>query len=155
MVDINKDAKADAKANVAQAPRRETVEVTGLVRDSAASQAKEEKVKLTGGDTHEATQRGYAIDPTTKAGILIEEGELIPVNQPISDEWMKPVDKKDRALRGAIEEALDFKPKDVDLTGASAAAIEALCLMSGITTKGLSKDDMILAYNAHREKDAG
>jgi hypothetical protein len=48
---------------------------------------------LTGAGTHRATQRGYAIDPETHAGVLVDEGEPVPANIPVSKEWMEAVKK--------------------------------------------------------------
>jgi hypothetical protein len=47
--------------------------------------------KKTGSDTHRATQRGYAVDQKTGAGVLVEEGELVPAGIPVSENWMEPV----------------------------------------------------------------
>lgn len=107
--------------------------------------------KKTGADTHRATQRGYATDPTTGAGVLVEAGDMVPADIPVSDEWMEPVKKADRALEGAIAEGQDPLPKDVDLTQLSKSALEALAAERGINVKGLSKDDLISAIKAADE----
>lgn len=80
---------------------------------------------------------------------------MVPADQPISDAWMEKIGKKDRALAGAVAEALDPHPKDVDLTKLNVAALQALAADAGINVDGLSKGDLITALNAHREKDAG
>jgi hypothetical protein len=116
-------------------------------------------VKKTGSDTHRATQRGYATDPKSHAGVLVEQGEMVPANIPVSDEWMEPVKKSDRALAGAIDEANDLHPKDVDLTKLNVAALQAMAAERGINAEQdgqiLSKKDLIAAIKAHVEKDAG
>jgi hypothetical protein len=106
--------------------------------------------KKTGADTHRATQRGYAVDTTTGAGVLVEAGELVPANIPVSDEWMERV-KGDRELAAAIAEGQDPLPKDVDLTQLSKPALEAMAAERGINPKGLSKDDLITAIKAADE----
>ena len=107
--------------------------------------------KKTGADTHRATARGYAVNPDNGAGVLVEPGELVPANIPVSDEWMEPVKKSDRALAGALEEAQDPLQKDVDYTQLSKAALEAVAAERGINVKGLSKDDLIDAIKAADE----
>lgn len=47
----------------------------------------------TGLNTHRATQRGYAIEPKTHAGSLIEPGDYVPPDQPVSQIWMVESDK--------------------------------------------------------------
>ena len=114
-----------------------------------------EKHPKTGPDTHRATQLGYAIDPATGAGVLVPEGDVVPADQPVSDAWMEKIGKKDRALAGATDEALDPHPKDVDLTKLDKAALQAMAAERGINVDGLGPKDLISAINAHREKDAG
>lgn len=114
-----------------------------------ADETKERKVAKTGADTHRATQRGYAIDPNTGVGALIEEGQLVPPNQPVSEVWMEPVKKGERALAGALEEALDPLPKDVDYTQMTVAALQAVAAGFGISPGGLNKADLITAIAAH------
>jgi hypothetical protein len=110
---------------------------------------------LTGGNTHRATQRGYAIPqtdpPEARAGVLVEEGEIVPANVPVSETWMEPIKKADRQLTRALEEAGDEAPKDADLTALSKSALEAMAAERGINVKGLSKDDLITAIRAERE----
>lgn len=112
-------------------------------------------VKKTGAETHRATQRGYAVDPDSKAGTLVEEGELVPAGIRVSTEWMEPVSKKDRAAAAAIEEALDPHPKDVDLTKLDKAALQAMAAERGINVDGLGPKALIDAIKAARENDAG
>lgn len=102
-------------------------------------------IKHTGSDTHRATARGYA------DGQLIEEGDLVPAGVPVSDEWMEPLKKSDRALAGAMQEAQADHPMDADLTQLSKQALEAMAAERGINVKGLSKDDLITAIKAERE----
>lgn len=106
--------------------------------------------KKTGSDTHRATQRGYAVDQKSGAGILVEEGELVPAGIPVSENWMEPV-KGSKALAGALEEGLDPHPKDVDLTQLSKPALEAMAAERGINVKGLSKDDLVTAIKGADE----
>jgi hypothetical protein len=177
MADTKNDTKPGAAAagtKVAAAPtaaptgQRRTVAVTGTEVGAAGAGAKaKKKVELTGDNTHIAVARGYSI--VDGGGVLVEPGEFVPARTPVSlkseDEddpravagvgWMEKVAKKDRDLMEANAQALDFKPKDVDLTQASTAALEALCLMNGIDVGGLDRDGLIAAYTAHREKDAG
>lgn len=108
----------------------------------------EKKVAKTGSDTHRATQRGYAIDPDSGVGTLIDEGHMVPPNQPISDEWMEPVKKADRALEAAVQEAQDPLPKDVDYTQMTVSALQAVAAGMGISPGGLSKSDLITAIKA-------
>lgn len=100
--------------------------------------------KLTGSNTHRATQRGYA------NGELVEAGDLVPSGITVSEEWMEPV-KVSKALAGAIEEATDPNPKDVDLHQLSKPALEAMAAERGINVAGLSKADLITAITAERE----
>lgn len=110
---------------------------------------------LTGDNTHRATQRGYAIPqtdpPEARAGVLVEEGEVVPADVPVSDTWMEPIKKADRKLARAVEEAQDESPKDTDLTALSKPALEAMAAERGINVKGLSKDELITAIRAERE----
>lgn len=107
--------------------------------------------KLTGANTHRATQRGYAIPENTEAGILVEEGEIVPADVAVSDEWMEPIAAKDRRLARAVEEAQDESPKDADLTALSKSALQAMAAERGINVKGLSSEDLITAIRAERE----
>jgi hypothetical protein len=110
-----------------------------------------DKKQLTGADTHRATERGYAIPDGTNAGQLIEDGDMIPANVPVGS-WMEPVKGKDRALAGAVAEALDESPKDVDLTQVGVPGLKAMAAERGINPKGLSEADLITAIKAEREK---
>lgn len=115
--------------------------------------------KETGSETHIATQRGYAVDPTTAAGVLVEPGEFVPAGIAVSEEWMKPVKKAERAALGAQAEALDPHPKDVDLTKLNVTALQAMAAERGINVeqdgKTLTKNELIDAIKAKREHDAG
>lgn len=121
--------------------------------------ADEKTVKLTGDNTHRATQRGYAVQQATEknpspGGVLIgpeEETDIVPANVPISDEWMEPIKKGDRNLARAVSEAQQDHPTDADLTALSKPALEAMAAERGINVKGLSKDDLITAIKAERE----
>lgn len=106
------------------------------------------EAKKTGANTHRATQRGYAVDPTSLAGVLVEPGEPVPAGIPVSTEWMEPVKRGDRALAGAMDEALDQTPKDVDLTQVGMAGLKAMAAERHINPKGLSEDELILAIKA-------
>lgn len=109
----------------------------------------------TGPNTHRATERGYAVDPDSNAGVLVEEGEMVPAGIPVSETWMKPVKKGDRALAQAVGEALDPHPKDVDLTKLNLAALQALAAERGINPGSLSKKELVTAIKAAAENDAG
>lgn len=113
----------------------------------------------TGSETHIATAKGYAVpDNADGAGILVEEGEIVPANVPVGD-WMEKLPKAKRALAAAGQEALALKPKDVDLTKLNVAALQAMAAERGINVEQggspLSKKDLITAINAARENDAG
>jgi hypothetical protein len=114
--------------------------------------------KKTGEATHRATRRGYAVDPKTGAGVLVEEGDLVPQDQPVALEgdhengWMAPVKKADRDLAEALEEATDPIRKDVDITKLSRPALEALAAERGVNVhKGLSRGDLIAAIKTADE----
>jgi len=98
----------------------------------------EKKQKLTGSNTHRATEKGYAL------GQLVEANDFVPAGVPVSTEWMEPV-KGSSELERAVNEALDPQPGDVDLTKLSKAALEAKAVDHGINPGGLSKDDLITA----------
>jgi hypothetical protein len=69
------------------------------------------KRKLTKAGSHVATAKGYA------NGTVIEEGEPVPADIPVSTEWMKRVDgKDDSAFERAIADVLNPLPDDPDLT---------------------------------------
>jgi hypothetical protein len=110
--------------------------------------------KLTGANTHRANQRGYAIPQAGpaegRAGILVEPGEIVPADVPVSDVWMDPI-KGSRNLAAAVQEAQQDHPTDADLTQLSKPALEAMAAERGINVKGLSKDDLITAIHAERE----
>jgi hypothetical protein len=109
-------------------------------------------MKKTGDNTHRATQRGYAIDPKTAAGVLVEEGDIVPADQPVSDNWMEPIKKGDRELAAAIEEAQDPLRKPADLSQLKRPALEALAAGKGVNVhKGLSDDDLRQAITAADE----
>lgn len=114
--------------------------------------------KKTGAETHRATQRGYVVDSTSKAGVLIEPGEIVPAGIPVG-EWMEPIKKGEVARIAAAEEATDKHPKDVDLTKLDTSALQAMAAERGINVeqagKKLSKADLIAAINAKVESDAG
>lgn len=97
-------------------------------------------VKLTGANTHVATDRGYA-------DTIIEAGEMVPAGIPVSKEWMEPVGK-DGALLAATQAALDPLPDDPDLTKVSKQGLEAMATERGIPVAGLSKEDLITAIKA-------
>lgn len=113
-------------------------------------------VKKTGANTHRATRRGYAVDPNTGAGVLVEEGEFVPAGIPIAHEddediengWMQPVSKADARLGAAMEEALDPIQKDADLTQVGLPGLKAMAAERGINSKGLSEKDLIAAIKA-------
>lgn len=105
-------------------------------------------MKKTGDNTHRATQRGYAIDPTSNAGVLVEEGEIVPADQPVSEIWMEPIKKADAKLAAAMEEALDPTPKDVDLTQVGMPGLKAMAAERHINPKGLSEAQLIDAIKA-------
>jgi hypothetical protein len=105
----------------------------------------------TGHDTHRATMRGYAIASGSAAGQIVEEGEIVPANVPVSEEWMEKLDKKEAKLTAAVNEAQDENPKDTDLTALSKPALEAMAAERGINVSGLSKADLITAIKAERE----
>lgn len=111
--------------------------------------------KLTGDNTHRATQRGYAIPQTdpveARAGVLVEQGEMVPAKTPVSEEWMEPVKSGDRRLAQAVEEAGQDHPTDVDLTALSKSALQAMAAERGINVNGLGKEDLITAIKAERE----
>jgi hypothetical protein len=121
--------------------------------------AAHKKVARTGSETHRATARGYAVpDNADGAGVLIEDGEIVPANVPVG-EWMEKISKKDAKLLAAGEEALDPHPKDVDLTKLNVAALQAMAAERGINVEQagtpLSKKELITAISAARENDAG
>lgn len=122
-----------------------------LERENAALRAGNEPAKpkpapkKTGSDTHRATARGHAL------GELIEPGEMVPAGVPISENWMEPVKKGDRALAGAMQEAQADHPGDADLTQVGLPGLKAMAAERGINPKGLSEDDLIAAIKAERE----
>lgn len=116
-------------------------------------------IKHTGTNTHRATQRGYAVDPDSMAGTLVEAGEIVPPKIPVSENWMEPVGKGGKALAAATDEALDPHPKDVDLTKLDVAALQAMAAERGINVEqdghALTKKELITAISTARENDAG
>ncbi len=125
---------------------------TGVV-DEKKWRAAADKVEKTGSETHVAVMNGYA------AGAVVEEGQFVPADTPVSDIWMKRVKASERKAVAAAAEAVDPKPKDVDLTKLGVPALQAMCATEGINVeqdgKPLTKAELIAAYNAHIEKDAG
>lgn len=111
-----------------------------------------EKLPRTGSDTHRATARGYAIpDNANGAGVLVEDGEIVPADVPVGD-WMEKLPKGKRALEAAVAEAQQPLKDDPALNELSLAALQALATDAGVTSvKGLSKDDLIAAINAQRD----
>lgn len=103
-------------------------------------------------NSHRATQRGYAVpDNTNGAGVLVEDGEIVPADVPISDEWMAKIKGK-QELADAVAEVQQPLKDDPDLTQLSKPALEALATEAGVTSvKGLSRDDLITAINAERD----
>src|SRR5687768_6055565 len=89
--------------------------------------------------SHRATARGYA------KGELIEEGQLVPADVAVSDNWME----KTRAgsdLERAVDEAQSPRNDDPNYEGMSKQALEAEAITHGITDPGkLSKKDLITA----------
>jgi hypothetical protein len=102
------------------------------------------KRKLTSAGSHVATAKGYA------NGVVIEEGEPVPADIPVSTEWMKRVDgKAESAFERAIADVLDPLPDDPDLTQLSVQALQALATEAGATNvEGLSDDELISVIKA-------
>jgi hypothetical protein len=127
---------------------------TGLrvVSTKEANEA-HEKLPRTKANSHRATARGYAVpDDSGGAGVLIEAGEIVPADVPVSDEWMAKIKKGDQALEDAVAEAQQPLKDDPDLTQLSRPALEALATEAGVTSvRGLSKDDLIAAISAQRD----
>lgn len=108
--------------------------------------------KRTGDATHRATQRGYAV-MDNGAGLVVEEGQIVPSDQVISDTWMEKVKGKTSAAEQAVADASAQRKDDPDLTQLSKPALEALATERGVTqVKGLSKDDLIQAIQASDEQ---
>jgi hypothetical protein len=127
-------------------------EKTGLRSFTPEESAKAvEAAAKTGDNTHRATARGYAIPAGTSDGVLIEDGEIVPANVPISEEWMEPLNKKTARLTDAVNEAQQDHPTDVDLTKLDKAALQAMAAERGINVDGLGKADLITAIKAERE----
>jgi len=103
--------------------------------------------KLTGSNTHRATEPGYAL------GQLVETGAFVPAGVTISENWMEKVKGGTNELERAVNEALDPQPGDVDLTKLSKPALEAKAVDHGINPANLSKDDLITAIKAAIDKD--
>ena len=102
-------------------------------------------MKMTTATSHRATQRGYA------GGEIVEPGDLVPADTPVSENWMEPVKKGEQAVARAVEEAQDPHNRDVDLTALSKQALEAMAAERGINVKGLTKEDLITAIKAEAE----
>lgn len=112
------------------------------------------KVKLTGADTHRATQRGYAIPEGATAGTLVEAGELVPAKVAVSDEWMERISGKEAELDRALEQALDPKPKDVNIEELKGQALTAHAASLDIDRGKLNDDDLRSAVRAKRADTA-
>lgn len=113
--------------------------------------AVQKRLPKTGDATHRATQRGYAM--VKGAGILVEDGQLVPKGQAISDEWMERVKGTSSPAAKAVEDAQAPRKDDPDLTQLSKPALEALATERGVTqVKGLSKEDLIAAIQASDEQ---
>lgn len=104
-------------------------------------------------NSHRAIARGYAVaDGSQGAGVLVEDGEIVPADVPVSEEWMVKVKKGSHAVEDAVAEAQQPLKDDPDLTQLSKSALEVLATEAGVTSvKGLSKDDLIAAINAQRD----
>lgn len=121
-----------------------------IARQKFAEPAPKKAPPLTKPGSHIATERGYS------KGILIEPGQLVPTETPVSDRWMRPLkgDKEDRASRAA-REAEHPRNDDPDLTKLSKPALEAMATERGVTdVSGLSKNDLIAAIKAAYEPQA-
>lgn len=132
------------------------IEVTpSRFRVVTTEQANEHHAKLrrTKANSHRATMRGYAVpDDANGAGVLVEAGEIVPADVPVSDEWMTKIKKSDVALEDAVAETLQPLKDDPALEELSKPALEALATEAGVTSvKGLSKDDLIAAIKAQRD----
>lgn len=112
-----------------------------------------EKLPRTKANSHRATMRGYAVpDDSQGAGVLVEDGEIVPANVPVSDEWMVKIKGKSSAVEDAVAEAQQPLKDDPDLTQLSKQALEVLATEAGVTSvAGLSKGDLIAAINAQRD----
>lgn len=128
-------------------------EKTGFrVATSDEIDAAHKKLPRTGDGNYRATQRGYAIVPGG-AGILVEEGQLVPADVPVSDEWMEKVKGKTSPAAKAIEDVSADRKDDPDLTQLSIGALQALATERGVTqVRGLSKADLIQAIQASDEQ---
>jgi hypothetical protein len=125
---------AEARAAAAEAKASVTAPDTPAKKRLAKTKA----------NSHRATRRGYV------KGELFDEGEIIPPDVVVSDEWMEEIEGNGRRAR-AMQEALDPSPKDVDLTQVGVAGLKAMAAERGINPKGLSEADLIAAINAERE----
>jgi hypothetical protein len=130
----------------------EVNEKTGF-RVATAAEVKKvhDSLPRTKANSHRANQRGYAVpDNANGAGVLVEDGEIVPANVPVG-EWMDKI-KGSTALADAVAETQQPLKDDPDLTQLSKPALEALATEAGVTSvKGLSKDDLIAAINAERD----
>jgi hypothetical protein len=113
--------------------------------------ADDKKIARTGENSHRATGRGYAMPDGTGAGQLIEEGDILPADVPVSDEWMVKIAASDRRRAAAVAQARDPSPRDADLTQLGLPGLGAMAAERGIDPKGLSEADMIAAIRAERE----
>jgi hypothetical protein len=123
-----------------------------VVTTAEANEA-HEKLPRTKANSHRATMRGYAVpDGGNGAGVLVEDGEIVPANVPVSDEWMAKIKKGDRALEDAVAEVQQPLKDDPDYTQLTNSALQALATEAGVTNvRGLSKDDLITAIKAARD----
>lgn len=115
--------------------------------DQAEFEAEVEKAPKTKAGQYRATERGYA------GGNIIEAGQLVPGDTPVSENWMEKIKgTEDKAAR-AVEDAQAVRKDDPDLEGANIGALQALAIDAGVTdVKGLSKKDLIAAIKAAREQ---
>jgi hypothetical protein len=124
-------------------------------RVATADEVKEahEKIPRTKANSHRATARGYAVpDDANGAGVLVEDGEIVPANVPVADEWMEKISKKSSAAEDAVLEAQQPLKDDPDYTQLSISSLQTLATDAGVTSiKGLSKDDLIAAIKAQRD----
>lgn len=108
------EARAEAAEKAAAEAKADAAKV-----GTTTEPAKKKAPKSTGINTHKANQRGYA------DGMLIEAGEFVPADVPVSAEWMEPVSKKQAAQDRGIEEALSADDADVDVEALKGDALTA------------------------------
>lgn len=134
-VEAAEKAAAEAKADAAAARSAAPV---------AANDAPKKRLKMTKPGGHRAIRRGYV------KGEIIEEGQLVPGDVVVSDEWMEPVDGSSRLAR-AIYEATAEHPGDVDLTQVGLPGLRAMAAERGINPGKLTEAQLITAIKAERE----